>query len=143
MKSDICFSWQRGVCRRGDGCRLRHSRDGVSDSAGGLLGNMSYKGYGEVRKHLHGGYGRCNEETMSSESSEMGTKNRIESCWELQYCKNLLSEIMKDPNAKAFLEPVDWEGLNIPNYPDIIKRPMDLLTVRSKLEKSFYSNYPL
>ena len=71
----------------------------------------------------------------------MGNNNRIESCREVQYCKNLLSDIMRDPNLKAFLEPVDWEGLNIPSYPDIIKRPMDLMTVRSKLEKGFYKSF--
>lgn len=35
-----------------------------------------------------------------------------------------------DPQAYAFLEPVDYIGLNLLDYPDIIKNPMDLGTVK-------------
>ena len=35
--------------------------------------------------------------------------------------------------AWPFVEPVDWEALNIPDYPVIIKHPMDLKTIESKL----------
>lgn len=40
-----------------------------------------------------------------------------------------------DPQAFAFLEPVDYVTLNILDYPDIIKNPMDLGTVK------VYSHY--
>jgi hypothetical protein len=32
--------------------------------------------------------------------------------------------------AEAFNEPVDWKALNLPSYPQIIKNPMDLGTVK-------------
>ena len=35
--------------------------------------------------------------------------------------------------AWPFLEPVNWEVLNIPDYPVIIKHPIDLRTIETKL----------
>jgi hypothetical protein len=39
------------------------------------------------------------------------------------------------------LEPVDWKGLGLPDYPAIVKNPMDLSTVKSKLLKGDYSSF--
>ena len=106
------------------------------------MSNISHRRNGRGPRNMHVGYGRCNEVTVSSESSEGGIsiKNRPRN--EVLLCKSLLSVAMRNPNAKAFLEPVDWKGLDIPSYPKIIKRPMDLMTVQSKLDKGFY-NYSL
>ena len=46
---------------------------------------------------------------------------------------------MKNPAAGAFLVPVDWKALKLPTYPKIVKHPMDLGTVQSKLEASRYA----
>lgn len=40
-----------------------------------------------------------------------------------------------DPELKS---PVDWEKLQIPTYPKIIKHPMDLSTIRKKLDAGQY-----
>ena len=45
--------------------------------------------------------------------------------------------MMKLPEADPFLEPVDPVALCIPDYFDIIKEPMDLGTIRTKIETSF------
>lgn len=37
-----------------------------------------------------------------------------------------------------FLEPVDWRGLELWDYPQVIKKMMDLGTVKKKLENSEY-----
>ena len=42
----------------------------------------------------------------------------------------LIDVISSDPNAEAFLEPVDWKELELLDYPDIVKNPMDLGTVK-------------
>lgn len=34
----------------------------------------------------------------------------------------------------------DWVKLDIPNYPKIVKKPMDLLTMKKKLEAKEYAN---
>jgi hypothetical protein len=50
--------------------------------------------------------------------------------------KTFLSKLEKKPDAPLFLEPVDWKGLGLYDYPTIIKRPMDLSTVLKNLNKN-------
>ena len=38
--------------------------------------------------------------------------------------------IQADPNAEAFLTPVEWEELGLLDYPTIVKSPMDLSTIK-------------
>jgi len=45
---------------------------------------------------------------------------------------------MRQDSAIPFFEAVDAVAMNIPDYFDIVKRPMDLGTVRSKLQRSCY-----
>lgn len=71
---------------------------------------------------------------------------------EVQYCtqpmtapqKIALVEKMKNlkktRTALLFAKPVDYVTLNIPNYPTIIKQPMDLSTMESKLKADQYAN---
>ena len=48
-------------------------------------------------------------------------------------------EIMeKDPQSVDFLSPVDYEALGILDYPRIITQPMDLGTVKTKLQNDEY-----
>ncbi|KNC99009.1 uncharacterized protein SPPG_05959 [Spizellomyces punctatus DAOM BR117] len=53
-------------------------------------------------------------------------------------CARILKKLQRHPNAQAFLQPVDPVALNIPQYFDIIKRPMDLSTIQKKLESGEY-----
>lgn len=58
--------------------------------------------------------------------------------------KNSLVEKMKNlkktKNSVAFLKPVDPVALNIPNYREIIKEPMDLGTMELKLKQDQYTS---
>ncbi|KAI8361275.1 Bromodomain-containing protein [Mortierella sp. GBAus27b] len=65
---------------------------------------------------------------------------------QLRYCHSILKEFSKKANAEfmfPFMEPVDYVKLNIPDYPKIIKNPMDIGTVRQKLEDDEYDNAAL
>jgi hypothetical protein len=42
------------------------------------------------------------------------------------------------PDSGPFREPVDWRGLELDDYPEIVKHPMDLGTVKRKLERHEY-----
>jgi hypothetical protein len=42
--------------------------------------------------------------------------------------------------AVPFREPVDWKGLGLYDYPQIIKKPMDLGTVKKNLKAKKYTN---
>ncbi|KAL8283730.1 hypothetical protein RQP46_005525 [Phenoliferia psychrophenolica] len=60
---------------------------------------------------------------------------------QLRYCKEVIKELFKkihEPYAYPFYEPVNYVALNIPQYPSIVRKPMDLGTVRAKLEQNLY-----
>ena len=52
----------------------------------------------------------------------------------------ILKVLFQDNQSSAFQEPVDYIELNIPEYPEIIKNPMDLGTIKEKLENDNYSD---
>lgn len=63
--------------------------------------------------------------------------------WELKFCKEVLDELHKAKYfhfASPFYQPVDPVALNIPTYHSIIKKPMDLQTMRQKLDAGSYEN---
>jgi Bromodomain len=39
----------------------------------------------------------------------------------------------------VFREPVDWKGLELLDYPEIVQRPMDLGTIKKKIENDDYA----
>jgi hypothetical protein len=55
-------------------------------------------------------------------------------------CEQLLEEMMKFPNAIYFDKPVDPVALNLPDYFDIIKNPMDLGTALSNVKNGTTKN---
>ena len=54
-------------------------------------------------------------------------------------CSNLLKAMLRNPNCGPFLEPVDWKALELPMYPKLIKKPMDLGTIEKKLQSNKYA----
>jgi bromodomain-containing factor 1 len=61
---------------------------------------------------------------------------------ELTFCRSVLNELCKKQHSAInwpFMDPVDPVALGIPDYFDIIKNPMDLGTIRKKLDSRQYS----
>ncbi len=58
---------------------------------------------------------------------------------ELRACYNMLESMMKAKGAMFFLEPVDPVALNLPDYFDIVKEPMDYNTIKDKIKRGDYS----
>jgi hypothetical protein len=54
------------------------------------------------------------------------------------HAKDILSKIKEAEDVDAFLEPVDWKGLGLDDYPEVVKHPMDLKTLSNKLKKGEY-----
>lgn len=52
----------------------------------------------------------------------------------------LVNYLMSRQDSAPFREPVDWKNLELFDYPKIVKKPMDLGTVKRKLERSQYEN---
>ncbi|KAL9256077.1 Transcription factor GTE7-like protein [Drosera capensis] len=58
----------------------------------------------------------------------------------MKMCKQLLNKLTRNKFCFWFNKPVDVEGMLLFDYYDIIKNPMDLGTVKSKLNRDAYSN---
>ncbi|KAF6717356.1 Bromodomain-containing protein 3 [Oryzias melastigma] len=62
---------------------------------------------------------------------------------QLKYCSDILKEMLSKKHsayAWPFYKPVDAEALEIHDYHDIIKYPMDLSTVKKKLDAGDYQD---
>ncbi|KAG0267915.1 hypothetical protein BGZ95_002708, partial [Linnemannia exigua] len=78
---------------------------------------------------------------IPSGSSKKKGQGKWKSDPQLRHCQNILKEFVKKSNAEfmfPFLQPVDWKAFKLFTYPEIIKHPMDISTIRSKLESDEY-----
>ncbi|XP_068653774.1 transcription factor GTE4-like isoform X2 [Aristolochia californica] len=57
-----------------------------------------------------------------------------------KHCMNLLMKLIKHKHGWVFDKPVDVKGLGLHDYYTIIKNPMDLGTVKSRLESNWYKS---
>lgn len=60
--------------------------------------------------------------------------------WEKQ-AKKLMNLLWKVKDADLFHKPVDPIELGIPDYPNVIKNPMDFSTIKRKLNNCVYTNF--
>lgn len=51
-----------------------------------------------------------------------------------------LEKLYRQDESLPFRQPVDPQSLGIPEYFEIVKRPMDLSTIKGKLLKALYSD---
>eukprot|EP00516_Mucochytrium_quahogii_P007929 CAMPEP_0203758754 /NCGR_PEP_ID=MMETSP0098-20131031/11590_1 /ASSEMBLY_ACC=CAM_ASM_000208 /TAXON_ID=96639 /ORGANISM=" , Strain NY0313808BC1" /LENGTH=2033 /DNA_ID=CAMNT_0050651333 /DNA_START=61 /DNA_END=6162 /DNA_ORIENTATION=+ len=56
----------------------------------------------------------------------------------LEEAKEILKEVLEDPNARLFMLKVDPVLLGIPDYYNVIKSPMDFGTILDRLHCGFY-----
>ncbi|XP_042480138.1 transcription factor GTE4-like [Macadamia integrifolia] len=80
------------------------------------------------KKHGHGEYG-FQGFGMDKYSSQV-----------FKSCSNLLAKLMKHKHSWVFNTPVDVKGLGLHDYYTIIKHPMDLGTVKSRLNTNWYKS---
>lgn len=55
-------------------------------------------------------------------------------------CLEIMDKVMKRPCAALFLEPVDPDRDGAPNYYMVVKKPVDLGTIRRRLENDEYQS---
>eukprot|EP00639_Heterosigma_akashiwo_P025089 CAMPEP_0194702420 /NCGR_PEP_ID=MMETSP0295-20121207/26877_1 /TAXON_ID=39354 /ORGANISM="Heterosigma akashiwo, Strain CCMP2393" /LENGTH=184 /DNA_ID=CAMNT_0039597011 /DNA_START=154 /DNA_END=708 /DNA_ORIENTATION=- len=58
----------------------------------------------------------------------------------LKQMDKLVKQLFQMSDSYAFREPVDYKGLGLPDYPKVIKKPMDLGTVKANLKKGVYND---
>ncbi|KAH8597322.1 Bromodomain-containing protein [Bisporella sp. PMI_857] len=64
---------------------------------------------------------------------------------EVEYCTDLIERMIRGPGywtrlVGPFRKPVDPERDSVPNYFDVVKKPMDLSTIKSKIEEGKYAS---
>lgn len=52
----------------------------------------------------------------------------------------IVCSMISRPESAAFRDPVDWKSMGLLDYLDIVKSPMDLGTVKSRIEASKYNS---
>jgi len=57
---------------------------------------------------------------------------------QLKHCGTIIKDLKKHRDAGPFLVPVDYVALQIPDYPAVVRFPMDLSTVERKLNSVEY-----
>lgn len=60
---------------------------------------------------------------------------------ETQKAQNLVKHLTQQSESIHFLHPVDFRSLGLHDYPNIIKTPMDLSTVSSKIKQGLYPTF--
>lgn len=60
---------------------------------------------------------------------------------QLRYCNTILKNLRRLKDVYPFLKPVDPVALNIPDYLNVIKKPMDISTVQTILDNNEYKSY--
>lgn len=48
----------------------------------------------------------------------------------LEDCEKIIDSFLEDPKLIDFYEPVKWEALGLYDYLQVVKKPMDLSTVK-------------
>lgn len=84
----------------------------------------------------HGAKRRRSEEKMDSLHPKRLNMDRTL----MFHCSAVLKRLMDHPSICLFSKPVDPVELGIPDYFTVITNPMDLGTVKAKLEKNCYHN---
>jgi len=67
------------------------------------------------------------------------TKPKNNKTKKFERCKSIIESLMLDPLAGPFNVPVDYVFYNIPEYPKLIKEPMDFGTIKKTLETGQYT----
>ncbi|CAH8360910.1 unnamed protein product [Eruca vesicaria subsp. sativa] len=85
------------------------------------------------------GWNRGSSGKFASSSSKESTPS-VTNVTLMKQCDTLLKKLWSHPHSWVFQAPVDVVKLNIPDYLTIIKRPMDLGTIKKNLASGVYSS---
>ncbi|MBA0692871.1 hypothetical protein Goari_010398, partial [Gossypium aridum] len=89
----------------------------------------------ESNKKMKPTVGKSNGDQMGGGIASEKFSNRL-----LKRCSNLLGKLMKHKFGWVFNKPVDVKGLGLHDYCSIVKHPMDLGTVKTRLNKNWYKS---
>ncbi|ERN06807.1 transcription factor GTE9 [Amborella trichopoda] len=96
--------------------------------------NLGVLGSRPMRRGVSAKFGPLNE-VAKSHDTEAKSGATV-----MKQCESLLKRLMTHQFGWVFNNPVDVVKLNIPDYFDVIKHPMDLGTIKGKLTSGSYSS---
>jgi len=91
------------------------------------------------RRELPDEQGNVSDASQAQHKPGLSKKGKLTE--QMRYCSSIVKELMTKKHhtyAWPFLKPVDAEGLGLHDYYEIIKKPMDLGTVKRKMEERDY-----
>jgi len=59
---------------------------------------------------------------------------------DINFCESILKKLVNYKRSTAFRKPVDYVSLGLHDYPILIKKPMDLSTLKNNLKNGKYLN---
>ena len=79
--------------------------------------------------------GLCEAVDMALPMEEKKQHEGLSQLWlsqeeEFEELKRILGILIQNDYSDYFGEPVDWEALDLPNYPVVVETPMDLGTIQ-------------
>lgn len=60
--------------------------------------------------------------------------------WCQRQLGDIVSKLSLEPEAAAFLVPVDWKELGLMDYPEVVQNPKDLHTIHKRLDAACYND---
>ena len=138
---DIRLVWSNACTFNTEGSDVFELATQLSSDFEGRLDGLPMSG--SLREAGGGGRGGMQPDELSACKAAL---KEVSPCAEPSppLCRHPLAprawQIRKHKDAAPFLDPVDWKALGIPDYPTIIKRPMDLGTVMRRLESNEYDS---
>ncbi|XP_057982733.1 transcription factor GTE8-like isoform X2 [Malania oleifera] len=125
---------------------LQRSNGGVMSSSNGPPQENAQKSSmltSEQRKNSNHPVHKCCGWNRGSsgkiESAKEALRPSTSTTMVMKHCETLLKRLMAHEFAWVFNSPVDVVKLNIPDYFNVIKHPMDFGTIKSKISSGLYS----
>ena len=149
VASDVELIWTNAMTYNLDGSYVFEAALAMKAETKKKFASMSASGGGSSKDGGGGGGGSTGSAKKAANSSgggggsgsgSGGAAAAVALSDQLIACKKAIGDLNKNKNAEVFLAPVDWKGLGLTNYLDVIKKPMDLGTVGTRLEGGKYAS---
>eukprot|EP00474_Spongospora_subterranea_P008829 CRZ09287.1 hypothetical protein [Spongospora subterranea] len=95
------------------------------------------------RDHSKSQSSNMKRKSLASKKKELRTSTQVVDDDSLQSslkaCIRIIDDLIQNQYGHVFAVPVDWKALDLPTYPEIVRFPMDLGTIRDRLSNTFYT----
>ncbi|XP_044189308.1 bromodomain-containing protein 3-like isoform X2 [Thunnus albacares] len=122
---------------------LKRTEDTTTDLSSAVIISLSDLSESKRRREGAGRAVNPSKNNFDEKESPLQENEQGRLSEQLEYCNNILKEMLSKKHAAyawPFYKPVDTEALQLHDYHDIIKYPMDLSTVKKKMDGQEYQD---